>query len=166
MGNTYRDQGDYVQALESFQRAAELDPQSPWPHHNTGIIYAAQQQWEQARDALLQAATLQPDNASNHGALATVYYQLGDQEAGDRHLALARPLMEKQSEYNRACFEAIAGNRRAALDLLRVALEKAPGMKGWAQRDSDFISLRDDPEFRALVGLAAPVADSKKGDTQ
>jgi uncharacterized protein CbrC (UPF0167 family) len=79
---------------------------------------------------------------------------------------MARPLVEQESEYNRAWFEAIAGNRRAALDLLRTVVERAPGMKDWAQRDLDFISLRDDPEFRALVGLDPPAADSEKGDNK
>jgi hypothetical protein len=54
--------------------------------------------------------------------------------------------------YNLACFEAIQGNRDAALASLRRAGELNSEMPEYAREDADFVSLRDDPEFRALVG--------------
>jgi tetratricopeptide (TPR) repeat protein len=53
--------------------------------------------------------------------------------------------------YNLACLEAVAGPRDAALAALRKALELKPEAAEWARDDVDFTSLRDDPEFRALV---------------
>jgi tetratricopeptide (TPR) repeat protein len=156
IGEVYYLQGNNAQALQTYQRALELDPNLWQAHANIGLVYAAQGAWEPARAAFLQATRLAPNDGSLHVCLANVCYHLGDREAGDHHLALARPLMEKETEYNCACFEAVAGNHRAALDLLRVALEKAPGMMEWAQHDPDFAALRDDPEFRALVGIDPP----------
>jgi mannose-6-phosphate isomerase-like protein (cupin superfamily) len=53
--------------------------------------------------------------------------------------------------YNLACLEALQGRRHEALAALRRAGELDPNMPGYARDDADFASLRDDPEFRALV---------------
>jgi hypothetical protein len=49
--------------------------------------------------------------------------------------------------YNLACFEALAGRPDAALTHLAEAVEGDPRMKEWAQGDSDFDAVRDDPRF-------------------
>ena len=54
--------------------------------------------------------------------------------------------------YNFACFEALEGRRDEALAALRRAGELNPDMPKYARDDADFDGLRDDPEFRALVG--------------
>jgi hypothetical protein len=54
--------------------------------------------------------------------------------------------------YNRACLAALAGDRDDALRGLRTAIELRPGVAGWAGEDEDLASLREDPEFRSMVG--------------
>jgi quercetin dioxygenase-like cupin family protein len=54
--------------------------------------------------------------------------------------------------YNLACLEAVEGRRDSALDELRKAIDARPDVAGWAREDDDLVSLRDDPEFRALLG--------------
>jgi hypothetical protein len=54
--------------------------------------------------------------------------------------------------YGLACLEAVAGERDAALASLRRALELRSDVAKWARDDGDLEGLRDDPEFRALVG--------------
>jgi predicted TPR repeat methyltransferase len=49
--------------------------------------------------------------------------------------------------YNTACFEALAGRRDDALAHLGRAVELSPQTREWAAGDSDFDSIRDDPEF-------------------
>lgn len=49
--------------------------------------------------------------------------------------------------YNTACFEALAGRREDAIAHLRAAVENEPKTREWAAGDSDFDSIRDDPEF-------------------
>jgi quercetin dioxygenase-like cupin family protein len=53
--------------------------------------------------------------------------------------------------YNLACLEAVEGNRDAAIAALAKAIELSPDVAEWARGDDDLASLRDDPEFRALV---------------
>ena len=54
--------------------------------------------------------------------------------------------------YELACFEATEGDRAAALERVREAIERDGGVAEYARDDEDFASLVGDPEFRALVG--------------
>jgi hypothetical protein len=53
--------------------------------------------------------------------------------------------------YEVACFEATAGSRDAALERLREAVARRPGLAAAAREDEDFDSLRDLPEFKRIV---------------
>jgi len=54
--------------------------------------------------------------------------------------------------YELACLEAVDGNRGAALERLREAIERDPSGAAAAREDDDFAALRDDPSFRDLTG--------------
>jgi tetratricopeptide (TPR) repeat protein len=56
--------------------------------------------------------------------------------------------------YNLACAEALLGEKEAALEHLADAVEN-PRFRKFAETDSDFDSLRDDPRFTALVSPPA-----------
>jgi hypothetical protein len=53
--------------------------------------------------------------------------------------------------YGIACVEALRGRRADALRSLRAAIEARPEIVEWAREDEDLASLRDDPEFEALL---------------
>jgi tetratricopeptide (TPR) repeat protein len=60
-----------------------------------------------------------------------------------------------QGYYNLACAEARLGNRDAAIENLRKAVEAdREVVHKYAPEDEDFASLKDDPEFLALTGQA------------
>jgi quercetin dioxygenase-like cupin family protein len=50
--------------------------------------------------------------------------------------------------YQLACFEALGGNRDAAIEHLRIAYAKLPATREWAAGDDDLASVRDDPALR------------------
>jgi hypothetical protein len=52
--------------------------------------------------------------------------------------------------YNLACVEALLGEREASFEHLAAATQN-PRFRQFAETDSDFDSLRDDPRFTALV---------------
>jgi hypothetical protein len=54
--------------------------------------------------------------------------------------------------YNLACADALLGEKDAAIDHLRAAIEEQPASAGHARADEDFASIRDDPRFAELVG--------------
>jgi hypothetical protein len=53
--------------------------------------------------------------------------------------------------YNLACAEALMGDKEAALEHLAEAA-RDPRFRGFAETDSDFDSLRDDPRFSQALG--------------
>jgi hypothetical protein len=57
--------------------------------------------------------------------------------------------------YDRACLEAQAGDREAALEHLREALERRSELAELARTDEDFNSIRDDPRFEQAVSGAS-----------
>ena len=56
-------------------------------------------------------------------------------------------------QYAVARLEAVEGNREAALDALRKAVELRPSVADLAREDDDLEGLRGDPEFRKLTAL-------------
>ena len=54
--------------------------------------------------------------------------------------------------YNLACAEALAGRKEDAIEHLRQSIALHERGREYAKGDSDFDSLRDEPEFQQLVG--------------
>lgn len=53
--------------------------------------------------------------------------------------------------YEIGCWEAVYGDREAALDALRRAVEREPALRQYLDKDDDLSSFREDPEFQALA---------------
>lgn len=53
--------------------------------------------------------------------------------------------------YDRACLEALAGDRDAALEHLRDAIQRRPELAELARGDEDFASICSDPRFESAV---------------
>jgi tetratricopeptide (TPR) repeat protein len=54
--------------------------------------------------------------------------------------------------YNLACCEALAGRSADAIEHVRQAIELSPRFREFAQGDSDFAAIRDEPGFKEAVG--------------
>jgi len=81
----------------------------------------------------------------------------GDEESARAELeaGLAAVPDSWHARYNLACFEALTGNREAALTNLEGAAELEPKIvPEMAATDDDFVSLQDDPRFLAVAGQA------------
>ena len=50
--------------------------------------------------------------------------------------------------YQLACYEALNGNREAAIRHLQIAYANNPATREWASGDEDLDSIRDDPALR------------------
>jgi len=84
--------------------------------------------------------------------------------AHERKFDEAIALMQRDAEvhrdhpallYNLACYEALADRRDDALEHLARAVELNPRFREFAESDSDFAGLRDDPRFSAVVSRPA-----------
>ncbi|HZG50331.1 MAG TPA: cupin domain-containing protein [Thermoleophilaceae bacterium] len=83
----------------------------------------------------------------------TPLYEAGEYaEAADR----GRQLVEAHPQYaglpyNLACCESLAGRTGEAVDHLRLAIDRSERCRSYAQDDSDFDPMRDEPAFKELI---------------
>jgi tetratricopeptide (TPR) repeat protein len=84
--------------------------------------------------------------------LNALYREGRYEEAADR----GRELIEANPEYpgplyNLACCESLAGRKEEAIRHLRLAIEGSEQFRDYANGDSDFDPIRDEPEFKELM---------------
>ena len=84
---------------------------------------------------------------------AFAYLRAGDRERGLGllHERLGEHPDDWEAHYNLACFRALGGERDSALEHLRRAVALDAQARELARTDSDFDSLRDDPEFVSAI---------------
>ena len=153
-GTTYSALGQHEAALADYGRAIDLNPDYAVAYNNRGNTYRDLGQHEAALADFQKAIDLDPNDAVTRGSLAGLYRKLGQEAEYEAQVKIARELIDQESEYNRACFEAICGNVPEAIALLEQAIAKTPHNRVLARTDPDFDFIRDDPRFQALVGTA------------
>lgn len=81
-------------------------------------------------------------------------YDVGEYaEAADRGRALAETHPEYPGLlYNVACAESLAGQTAAAIEHLRLAIDRSERSRAFAAEDPDFDPIREEPGFKELVG--------------
>jgi tetratricopeptide (TPR) repeat protein len=81
-------------------------------------------------------------------------YETGDYaEAADRLRALVEAHPEyAELFYNLACCESLAGRTTDAVEHLRRAIDMSERCRAYAQDDSDFDPIRNEPAFEELIG--------------
>jgi tetratricopeptide (TPR) repeat protein len=100
-------------------------------------------------------------NGCSHpvGHLAQLYVERGDRDRGARLQETSAAMLTELDEspawqgvisYNLACYHAIAGEKDKAIARLKQALGSNPDLLEWSKQDTDFASIRQDPEFRAV----------------
>jgi tetratricopeptide (TPR) repeat protein len=152
LGNVYRDLGRTDEAEAAYRKAIELDPKYAAPWNGLGNVYSRLEQYDKALQAREKAVGLKPDDGAFRASLAGLLRKMGHEQEAQKEIEIARPFIEGESEYNRACFESICGNIEEALRLLKITIEKNPGDRILARRDPDFDFIREDPRFKELVG--------------
>ena len=98
-----------------------------------------------------------PEDVRARMLLAGYYAAAGRSEESVRQLQTAVALRPRDSNvlYNAACTYALLQQPREALDMLKAAKEAGWANLDWAKRDTDLISLRENPEFQQLCQASA-----------
>ena len=143
----------YDDALVILDRALELDERSADTHFSRGRTLDFLGRQGEAAKAYERAVEIHP--ASNaRFALASSLARSGANE--DARAAYERSLeLEARGvsgHYHRARAHAMLGATDRALPDLRRAVELAAVFKGFAGTEPDFERLRDNPEFKKIVG--------------
>jgi tetratricopeptide (TPR) repeat protein len=153
LGDLLKEMKRYDEAILAYQKATELDPQSIRFWNPLGIIYTLQKDYEKALFVYKKAIEIEPAKGTYYSSLVGILRRLGRETEAQAEMEIARKLIDKENEYDRACFESICGNTDEALRLLTIALEDKDESLDWARQDPDFDNLRDDPRFKELFGL-------------
>ncbi len=83
------EQNKPAEAIKIFTALTEDYPELPEPYNNLAVLYAAQQQYDKARQALEMAIQTHPSYATAHENLGDIYAKMASQ-AYDRALQLDR----------------------------------------------------------------------------
>ncbi len=151
LGNIYETAGMHSEAISAFEQAITLSPRKETYHFHLGIAHAYQMHYDKAILALQNSIELNPNFVLGHCALAANYRRLGNEAEAQKHIEIARPSMEVEKEYNRACFESISGNADEAFALLEKAFEKDQIQIAMLRSDPDLDFIRSDARFEPLI---------------
>ncbi|MBE9565164.1 MAG: tetratricopeptide repeat protein [Proteobacteria bacterium] len=148
--------GDYERSVVEYNRAIQLRDGYARAHHSRGVSLARLGRYEEALAAYDRALELNPNDAPTHYNRGITLGYLGKYKEGasacDRAIELEPG--RASAYYNRACAHARLDNKeKALLDLTKaIELDETCRKEARDDKDDDFASLRDDPEFRKLVG--------------
>ena len=151
LGQLYLEQGKEQEAIYVLTEAIRINPESARCFRQRGLIYQTNGNLESALEDYRKAIELQADYGIVRMSLFGLLKKMGKDEEAREHESLAREFAKTESEYNRACFEALCKNADEAINLLKIALEKGQSSKDWAQQDPDFENIRNNPRFKELV---------------
>ena len=95
-GVTLQDQGEYEDALQCFNRAAELSTANFKVHYNRGKNHLLCERTEQAVADFDKAVSLKPEHAKAHELFGDALSRSGKEEEAAIHWAIAETLREKR----------------------------------------------------------------------
>lgn len=115
------------------------------------------QRYADALEPLERAADLMPSNVEVYVALGWCYKRTGRLDLAIKALERAQEAEPEEPliHYNLACYWSLAGEKQRALEYLSQAFTMRPALKDLVGSESDFDSLRSDPDFLALTGQLA-----------
>ena len=116
--------------------------------------YAADKDWAEAEPVMEQLVRAYPRDPENWMMLSRIKRRLKKYDEAAAAAIKAGPLIGEQADYVVARNAVLAGNKRAALDALKVAIFE----RGYIIRQSllqyypEFEAIKDDAEFREITG--------------
>lgn len=148
----YLELGMPQHALSSLARIGDPSSLDSSALYLWGEALRSLERYEEAIIPLQRAAESAPENINIRLALGWCFKRVGRIHKAIETLeqALASEPNEPLLRYNLACYFSLAGNKNRAIRYLSQALGLAPGYRSLIDSESDFDSLRHDPDFLAL----------------
>ncbi len=87
-GNIFRNEGAYQEAVEAYEKSAELNPNYWVVYQNLGLAYQKLRNFEKAVEAFQKGLKLAPHNLDIHLSLGNVYNFLEEWEKAISHINL------------------------------------------------------------------------------
>jgi tetratricopeptide (TPR) repeat protein len=135
---------NFGKAVKYYRQAIKLNEQSASFHSNLGSAHFARKDYDKAMEEYARALELDPEIFERRGRGGISVHLISNEDRARYDYTLAR-------------MYARAGNLDRSLTYLRKAMEEGySGIKD-VYKDSDFVSVRKDPRFSALM-TARPTA--------
>lgn len=139
-------------ALQDYNRSIELDSTNSSVYRQRGTIYLRLKYPEKAKDDfeyILNIDTVAQDGSTRHYAL----YYLGDTVSA---IDWITKIIDYEPEdagnyYDAACLYSLMGNPQKSVEFLHIAFELGYRDIIHVKRDRDLDSIRDLPEYKALI---------------
>jgi tetratricopeptide (TPR) repeat protein len=127
LGIFYQNQGDANKALESYENAARLYPESLMPLINSSVLYSYIGNQAKAEENLLKVIAVDPVNEAANLNLGLLMAEQGRMNEAEKALKTALQANSKQSvaAYNLSVITA-SGNVKEAVNYAKIASESAP----------------------------------------
>ncbi len=153
-GNAFFFEGRYDEAILSYEKALQLNPESYEAWFGQASVLLISQQYEEAREAYAEAIARKPDSYEAHFGQASALRKLQVWDvaiaAYDRAIQL-RPDQPKPW-FNKACCQAMQGDSDGAITSLAKALQLGGDRyRELAKTESAFESLRQHEQAIALL---------------
>jgi tetratricopeptide (TPR) repeat protein len=159
---------DYDKAVDNIRKAIDIFKEladnflGSWAMEQLGIVHLSKLKLDDAIIAFEEAISLNPEIGSVHLYLAECYRRKNNNERFKCECEQARKLLKTLEktmiEYDRACLEAVCGNKKNALELLEAAFNKMQIRVNYAQRDPHLFSLRNDIGYRYIIDRNVPLS--------
>jgi non-specific serine/threonine protein kinase len=153
-------QGKMEKAAELFGKANDVNPDDYQSAGHLGMCYRSLGRTDEAARATARAMAiterhveLYPNDARALYLGATMALQLGNRARSIdwAERAMAIDPEETAILYNVACTYALMGEKERALSTLEKAVRNGFSHKEWIENDPDFVSVRPEPRFQALL---------------
>jgi tetratricopeptide (TPR) repeat protein len=148
----FRDVKRWTEAAENFKKAIELNPKYSSAYNNLGVLLLRLGKVDEAKTAFETSAKFDEKNGNPLVALAGIYKREGNLEMSKKYAEKAEELVTDDDYANQACLSAILDEKDKALKYLKLAVEENSIYKFWAETDPDFDSLRNNEQFREIIG--------------
>jgi tetratricopeptide (TPR) repeat protein len=147
--------GRQEEALLAYEKAVSLKSDHDLAMVGKGIALVNMRRYDEALSAYNEAIRLKPDYALtwNNKGVALVHLGRYDEALTVFTEVIRLKPDDAEAWYNKACAHSLLGQRGEALKALKRAIELDAKLKENARTEECFASLREDAEFRALVGL-------------
>ncbi len=155
-GHSYSSRKEWSNAIEHYGVVIKGEPNNVEAHTNRAYCRFHLKKYKGVIADLDIVIGIEPDNVYAHSnralSLARLKRYDGAIKGFDR--AIKCDPEYASAYYNKACAYALMDKPvDEILELLEKAISLDPTSKSDAREDEDFVSLRDNPEFRELVGL-------------
>jgi len=154
-GKEFLRAGRYRQALESFDKALELNPMEPRALMGRSLALTRLGQYDEALAAAKAIFDFETDSPYGYNAQAVCYHAMNliPEAQGAFEKSVAFGPDNAGNHYNFACFWASCGEPERCREYLARALELEPKLNVIAATDVDFRPYRTQNWFLELVSL-------------